>query len=400
MNGLLGFGPNFLSPAGMMEPDMGDNLMPPTLAPRAPIETGVPDYIAPEKQGLMSRIGTYFQDPGNRRDLADILNTLAIGFDSMTLRGQGPITQLAAANLAESRKKRERESQTKAYVEYLRKQGLVDESQAAQLMKSPTLAAALTQEAIEAQFRAPKESFVAVSGRDLLSRGYSGVDANKMYNISSTGKISQVGGGGVSVSVGGQQMTPGFEALDKAYADEHLQWTRGGGADMKRQIAQIGSVLNKFESGQQLSGTALNFAPDFFQAVFAPQSLDAKQQVEDVVQRNLRTVLGAQFTEKEGERLISRAYDQRLDPKVNARRLKALFSQMSMASQQRDAMAQYFANNGTLMGYTGPQPNINDFYTALSARRVGDIVTNPVTGQKYEYLGGDETQESSWRLVK
>jgi len=398
MNGLLGFGPNFLSPAGMMEPDMGDNLRNPALQPMAPITTGVPVYDAPEP-GLLNRMGGFFRDPNNQQAMADLANTLAVGFGGMTLRGRGPMSQLAAANLAESRKKRERERQTQAYVEYLRKQGLVDESQAAQLMKSPTLAAALTQGAIEAQFRAPKESFVAVSGRDLLSRGYSGVDANKMYNISSTGKISQVGGGGVSVSVGGQQMTPGFEALDKAYAEEHLQWTRGGGADMKSNIAKIGTVLNRLQSGEQLTGEMINFAPDLVKAVFAPDSLAAKQAVEDVVQRNLRVVLGAQFTEKEGERLISRAFDERLSPEQNARRLNALFLQMSTAAQQRDAMADYFTKNGTLTGYEGPQPNLNDFYTALAGTKLGDRVEDPSTGKVYEYVGGDETQPSSWKEV-
>ena len=244
MNGLLGFGPNFLSPAGMMEPDMGDNLMPPALAPRAPIETGVPDYIAPE-QGLMSRVGGFFQDAGNRRAIADIANTLAVGFGGMTLRGQGPMTQLAAANLAESRKRRESEREAQQYVDYLKSRGVITDEQAVQLAKAPRLAAALTQGAITREFAAPKETFQAVSGQQLLDAGYAGVDANKMYNVSSTGKISQVGGAGINISTGQDAFTT---AQAKVIPEQISAYTTAGGL-ARSQNTQLMQMASMFERG-------------------------------------------------------------------------------------------------------------------------------------------------------
>jgi hypothetical protein len=108
-------------------------------------------------------------------------------------------------------------------------------------------------------------------------------------------------------------------------------------------------------------------APDFFNALVNPQALGAKQQIEEVVQRNLRAVLGAQFTQVEGERLISRAFDARLKPQENAKRLRKLFMQIQTAAQQKQAMAEYYEKNETLRGFRGKAPNINDFYNVLTA---------------------------------
>ena len=124
-----------------------------------------------------------------------------------------------------------------------------------------------------------------------------------------------------------------------------------------------------------------------------PDAENAKEMVQEVVQRNLKTILGAQFAQKEGEQLISRAYNPTLSPELNARRLRKLYQQMEIARQQREAMAAYFNKNYTLRGYEGPQPNISDFYTALSAFGVGEIKNG------YKYLGGDSQKESSWEKV-
>jgi len=246
MNGLLGFGPNFLSPAGMMEPDMGDNLMPPTLAPRAPIETGVPDYIAPEKQGLMSRIGTYFQDPGNRRDLADILNTLAIGFDSMTLRGQGPITQLAAANLAESRKKRESERETQQYVDYLKSRGVVTEEQAAQLVNSPRLAAALVQGAISREFAKPRQPSVFMEKLALVRSA----DPNLPLQDAVDKVLSS---GGTTIDLGDKGKSALYGAAGKLFAEQDAAQITAAQKAVGS-IRDLDEIYRVLDSGEPITG--------------------------------------------------------------------------------------------------------------------------------------------------
>jgi hypothetical protein len=173
-------------------------------------------------------------------------------------------------------------------------------------------------------------------------------------------------GKGTKVQVG-VKLPEGVKAVDQKYAQDYLDWSQGGGADAAANSAQIKQVLDRFANGEILSGPSIGLAPDFFNALVNPEALGAKQAVEEVVQRNLRAVLGAQFTQVEGERLISRAFDARLKPQENAKRLRKLFLQMQTAAQQKQAMAEYYEANETLRGFKGKQPNMQDFYNALNA---------------------------------
>ena len=173
-------------------------------------------------------------------------------------------------------------------------------------------------------------------------------------------------GKGTNVNVG-VKMPEGVKAVDQKYAQDYLDWTQGGGADAAANAAQIKSVLDRFANGEVLSGPSIGMAPDFFNALVNPEALNAKQQIEEVVQRNLRAVLGAQFTQVEGERLISRAFDARLKPQENAKRLRKLFMQIQTAAQQKQAMAEYYEKNETLRGFKGKAPNMNDFFNVLNA---------------------------------
>jgi YHS domain-containing protein len=163
------------------------------------------------------------------------------------------------------------------------------------------------------------------------------------------------------------KMPPGPKAVDERYANDYLEWTQGGGADAAANSAQIKQVLDRFAAGEKLTGPSIGLAPDFFNALVNPEALGAKQAVEEVVQRNLRAVLGAQFTQVEGERLISRAFDARLKPQENAKRLRKLFLQMQTAAQQKQAMAEYYEANETLRGFKGKQPKMQDFFDVLTA---------------------------------
>lgn len=175
-------------------------------------------------------------------------------------------------------------------------------------------------------------------------------------------------GGGTTVNVPvnlGDQLSPGFKKQDELFAQIAVDWKTGGGTDAIKQVSQLADVIDRIDAGQAVSGGIQGVTPDVVRAFTNPGALDAQETVEEVVQRNLRVILGAQFTAKEGEQLIRRAFNPRLRPEINRRRLQRLFTQMEIAAQQKQEMVNYFDQNGTLRGYSGRQPNINDFYSAL-----------------------------------
>ena len=200
-----------------------------------------------------------------------------------------------------------------------------------------------------------------------------------------------IGSSGTTVNVGGQQMTPGWKKIDEAFADEYITWVGGTGADTAGNIAKLEDVLAKLESGEKLTGPIMGQLPDFLMAFLDPDAVGSREAVEGVVQRNLKAVLGAQFTEKEGEKLIKRAYNPTLGGAENARRLRVLTKQMNSALQSKNEMAQYFRDNGTLMGYKGRVPHVNDFWAALEGLTIGQQVGNKT------YIGGDPKLESSYK---
>ena len=83
------------------------------------------------------------------------------------------------------------------------------------------------------------------------------------------------------------------------------------------------------------------------------------------MQRNLKEVLGAQFAEKEGEQLIKRAYNPKLEESVNKQRVGRLIKQIEMAYEAKRSAAEYFEANKTMAGWTGKMPTIDDFYQAI-----------------------------------
>lgn len=195
-------------------------------------------------------------------------------------------------------------------------------------------------------------------------------------------KLQKIKGTSVNVSMG-----EGPKAVDKKYAEDYLNWVSGGGADAAANAAQIKGVLDRLAAGEALTGKSIGLAPDFFNAIMNPAALDAKSQVEEVVQRNLRAVLGAQFTQVEGERLISRAFDARLSPQDNAKRLRKLFMQLETAVKQKQAMADYYEQHETLRGFKGKQPSIQDFYSVLNAPSAPpkDSVDLTIDGKTYRF---------------
>lgn len=169
------------------------------------------------------------------------------------------------------------------------------------------------------------------------------------------------------------KLTAGQEALDREFAKELAAFQTGGGADQAKQLAQLGDVVKalggakdektgKPIKGENVTGNWQGLMNTLgLSGVVTPRSAAVRERVEEVVQRSLRAILGAQFTEKEGERLIARAYNPYLDEKENLVRVSRLFKQLDSAMKSKADAAAHFEKNGTLTGWKGKLPSIADF---------------------------------------
>lgn len=163
--------------------------------------------------------------------------------------------------------------------------------------------------------------------------------------------------------------TPGRKKADEAFGEEYATFRAGGGyADAVKQMEQLDDVLTELESGKNLTGPLTGSVPDSVLKFTNPEAISAREKVEEVVQRNLRLILGAQFTEKEGERLIKRAYNPNLSEAENAQRVRRLLGQMRTALQAKQDAADYFEQNGTLTGWRGKRYSFSDFAKAIEGK--------------------------------
>jgi len=185
------------------------------------------------------------------------------------------------------------------------------------------------------------------------------------YTQSQAMSTASAGKTTVTNILGGESLTPFQKKLDESFATDAIEWSSGGGQDMVSQLAQLEPVITALENGEPITGLSVALQPDLMLALTNPNALSSRDNVESVVQRNLRTILGAQFTEKEGERLIARAYNPKLNPEENARRLRRLFMQMSESAKEKQSMVDFATNNGTLRGYKGKMPQLEDFRRAI-----------------------------------
>lgn len=210
------------------------------------------------------------------------------------------------------------------------------------------------------------------------------------YQISADGTRTKVSEGPrwQPDSGGGMpKLSPAQKAIDEAFGKDYAEIVVGGGAaDIGKNLSQLKGVIGKLKTETGLTGPGVGMLPDQARSALAPQSMAAQEAVEEVVQRNLRLVLGAQFTEKEGERLIRRSYNPSLGQAENVKRLERLSGAIEKAYRSKMEAARYFEANGTLAGYKGTTRwKMSDFESALdggeSEKGGQRLKFNPQTGE-------------------
>ena len=95
---------------------------------------------------------------------------------------------------------------------------------------------------------------------------------------------------------------------------------------------------------------------------FFPDAASFQSDIRDVVFQSLREKLGAQFTEREGDRLVAAAFNNLLDESRNVARLKRLYTTIEQAAQQKQEAIDYFNEQGTIRGFSVP---VLDFDTIM-----------------------------------
>lgn len=160
----------------------------------------------------------------------------------------------------------------------------------------------------------------------------------------------------------------GAKAVDKDYAKEYNEWTstgRAGYAKNMKRLSDARDMLVRSKQGLGMaSGPLAAMTPKFLK----PDELNAiEQNVRGAAMGALKATLGAQFTEKEGERIMQIAFDPELSEEENIKKVDSAMQEIRDIANTNESKAKYFEEKGnTIVGWKSPEkqePSQEEFVT-------------------------------------
>jgi len=173
-----------------------------------------------------------------------------------------------------------------------------------------------------------------------------------------------------------KQLTPAESKVDQWFAKEYSEYVAAGGfADPLRQLDQLDDAADKLTKTDGASGPLVGLLPKAVRDVVSPEGAALQDQVHEVIQRSLRPLLGAQFTEKEGEMLLNRSFNPRQSEAENRVRIQRLATSLRNMANAKLQAIKYYEENGTLRGFKGKIPTADDVQAINADTRKGGGAT-------------------------
>lgn len=147
---------------------------------------------------------------------------------------------------------------------------------------------------------------------------------------------------------GAPKPTAGQLVVDKEFAKEYNEWTSGGEKIAKNEIDKLKGVVSKLTDGKVTTGGLTGIFPD---RMTSNDVLSARADVSSTIMKSLKALLGAQFTEKEGERVIKATWNEADSTQNNIDRLQRLVTDLESQAIAKDAKSKYYEEMGTLQDF-------------------------------------------------
>ena len=221
-----------------------------------------------------------------------------------------------------------------------------------------------------------------------------------------TGDISRLVPTASSMETRGEllkkSLSPLETKVEEKSAQDLVDFTIGGGfSDVQKGLSQLENAKRTLQTQPEgkITGKIVGAQDDTGLLKYTnPVAQDTKEQVQEIAQRNLRLILGPQFTAKEGEALINRVYNPALPQSVNVKRLELLQEQMTSAAKTKQEAVDYYNANGTLKGFKGKLYNntsdfLNDYNNKIQSTEKS--TTKAITQSPGGFKEGMRTKSKS-----
>ena len=183
-------------------------------------------------------------------------------------------------------------------------------------------------------------------------------DPNRQFDITEAKRVAG--------SPGGLDLTPIESGIDTAFAADAAEYIYKTKAQVQANLNNLGEKINILEAGDKnVSGPGIGLTPEILAPILIPDAVAFEDDVRDVVFQSLREKLGAQFTEREGDRLVAAAFNKSLPEEVNIARLRRLYGTIEDAALAKENAIAHYNEFGTIKDYQATPLNFKSIINKL-----------------------------------
>ena len=193
----------------------------------------------------------------------------------------------------------------------------------------------------------------------------------------------------------------GDQSADRQFGKEYSSFISAGGfSKMKTSMKELKNAMAEVKSHPEYFSGVTRWIGGKAEEMGNPGLVALRQKVQKIIQQDLRPTLGAQFTEKEGQGLMDRTFNARLNAKQVVKQLEDEFNSLNSIVAERERSMRHWEQNRTMGGYSAarglisepPENKEND--NKKKAPPVGTKKT--YKGKTYIFKGGDHTKKENW----
>lgn len=147
--------------------------------------------------------------------------------------------------------------------------------------------------------------------------------------------------------------TEGEKVVDREFAKEYNKWTTGGKADYEVNSKIFKEAIKDLEEGKVDTGPLEGIGART--PIIRTDARAMEDRVRKAINSMLRATLGAQFTEKEGERIFAQTFDPFKSSEDNIRAMQLELDKIEKRKDAIEDMGSYYEKKKTLAGYNAPK---------------------------------------------
>ena len=149
----------------------------------------------------------------------------------------------------------------------------------------------------------------------------------------------------------------GFEKADEKIQESLAEYFTTGKAKSEEGIATLENVIRTIAENPELGFRSVStFIPEGalgeeFVNLFKPQLGDVRDRIRGIAYQTLRETLGAQFTQREGERLVNTYFNPQLTDAQNIQRLNDFLVRLKEVKAAQEEVYEYYRDQSTIKGF-------------------------------------------------